>query len=128
MYAYGSDAFDREAVHALLAAQQRNSDNPASVWWEAWKIWTGWWHPCSTGAPTDPHVLARRLVVGSAGRGHLPDDLGRTRETITTRMPRHPGRPETARGGPCHTAERHQQPLASMTRQAPTQQHSARRS
>ncbi|MEU2007210.1 hypothetical protein ACH47B_38715 [Rhodococcus sp. NPDC019627] len=26
MYAYGSDAFDREAVHALLAAQQRSSD------------------------------------------------------------------------------------------------------
>ncbi|MBC2637797.1 threonylcarbamoyl-AMP synthase [Rhodococcus wratislaviensis] len=121
LYAVGSDAFNREAVHALLAAKQRGGDKPASVLvgnseslddlvasvpLQAQQLIHAFW----------PGALS--LVLRAAP--HLCCDLGRTHGTIMVRMPRHPVALELLEAGPIAQSSANQtgRPPATTAEQA----------
>lgn len=91
LYGLGADAFDGQAVGALLAAKQRGPDMPLGVLVGSWSTIDGL-------VGTVPPV-ARDLVEAFWPGGlsivlpHAPSltwDLGRTRGTVMLRMPLHP--------------------------------------
>jgi tRNA threonylcarbamoyl adenosine modification protein (Sua5/YciO/YrdC/YwlC family) len=91
LYGIGADAFDANAVGALLAAKQRGPDMPVPVLVGSWSTIDGL-------VGTVPRA-ARELVEAFWPGGlsivlpHAPSltwDLGRTRGTVMLRMPLHP--------------------------------------
>ncbi len=91
VYGIGADAFNNEAVAALLAAKGRGRDMPVPVL-------VGSWHTIEGLVYTVPHTArelirafwpgALSLVVRQAPS--LPWDLGDAHGTVMLRMPLHP--------------------------------------
>ena len=91
VYGIGADAFDNEAVAALLAAKGRGRDMPVGVL-------VGSWHTIEGLVYSVPHSArelirafwpgALSLVVQQAPSLHW--DLGDARGTVMLRMPLHP--------------------------------------
>ena len=91
VYGLGADAFDGTAVRALLTAKGRGPDVPVPVLVGSWST--------IDGLVTTVPAAARELVEAFWPGGlslvlpHAPSltwDLGRTRGTVTLRMPLHP--------------------------------------
>lgn len=91
VYGLGCDAFDKQAVEALLRAKQRGPDMPVPVLVGSWNT--------VQGLVRDYSYTMRRLVEAFWPGGlsiivhqapSLPWNLGDTRGTVMLRMPLHP--------------------------------------
>ena len=91
VYGIGADAFDNDAVAALLAAKHRGPDYPTPVVVGSWDT--------VTGLVRDADARMKALVEAFWPRGltivthqapSLPWNLGDTRGTVALRMPLHP--------------------------------------
>lgn len=91
VYGIGCDAFDNEAVNALLRAKHRGPDMPVPVLVGSWST--------VQGLVRDYSFTMRRLVEAFWPGGlsivvhqapSLPWNLGDTRGTVMLRMPMHP--------------------------------------
>ena len=117
VYGIGADAFDSDAVAALLAAKGRGRDVPVPVLVGSWETIDGPGHLCR-------RAQARELIEAFWPGGltlvveHAPSlswDLGDARGTVAVRMPLHPVALELlAQTGPMavSSANRHGQPAA----------------
>jgi L-threonylcarbamoyladenylate synthase len=121
LYAVGSDAFNRESVHALLAAKQRGGDKPASVLVGS----SAALDDLVASVPLPAHHLIQAFWPGALSlvlqaAPHLPCDLGRTRGTIMVRMPLHPVALELLEAGPIAQSSANQtgRPPATTVEQA----------
>ena len=121
LYAVGSDAFNREAVHALLSAKQRSGDKPASVLVGSLASVDD----LVASVPLPAHQLIQAFWPGALSlvlqaAPHLTCDLGRTRGTIMLRMPLHPIALELLEAGPIAQSSANQtgRPPATTVEQA----------
>jgi tRNA threonylcarbamoyl adenosine modification protein (Sua5/YciO/YrdC/YwlC family) len=91
VYGIGADAFDNEAVAALLSAKGRGRDMPVPVLVGSWNTIDG----LVTGVPSSARALIEAFWPGALSivLPHAPSlawDLGSTRGTVMLRMPLHP--------------------------------------
>ncbi|MBC3186198.1 threonylcarbamoyl-AMP synthase [Corynebacterium sp. zg-331] len=91
LYGIGADAFNNEAVAALLATKRRGSDYPVPVLVGSWDTLAGLVDSLSQTARTLVEAFwpgGLSLVVRQAPS--LPWNLGDTQGTVMVRMPNHP--------------------------------------
>ncbi|WPF67010.1 MULTISPECIES: L-threonylcarbamoyladenylate synthase [unclassified Corynebacterium] len=91
LYGIGADAFNNEAVAALLAAKRRGPDYPVPVLVGSWDTLAGLVDSMSQTARTLVEAFwpgGLSLVVRQAPS--LPWNLGDTNGTVMVRMPNHP--------------------------------------
>jgi L-threonylcarbamoyladenylate synthase len=91
VYGVGADAFDSDAVRALLRAKRRGPDLPVGVLVGSWSTIDG----LVLGVPAQAKSLIEAFWPGdlSIVLPHAPSlqwDLGVTRGTVMLRMPLHP--------------------------------------
>lgn len=91
VYGIGADAFDSDAVRALLSAKHRGPDMPVGVLVGSWSTVDG----LVMGVPAQAKALIEAFWPGdlSIVLSHAPSlnwDLGVTRGTVMLRMPLHP--------------------------------------
>ena len=91
VYGIGADAFDADAVRALLRAKNRGPDMPVGVLVGSWSTVDG----LVLGMPPHARALVEAFWPGdlSIVLPHAPSlqwDLGTTRGTVMLRMPLHP--------------------------------------
>lgn len=91
VYGIGADAFDAEAVHALLRAKNRGPDMPVGVLVGSWSTVDG----LVLGLSQQARTLIEAFWPGdlSIVVPHAPSlqwNLGSTRGTVMLRMPLHP--------------------------------------
>lgn len=91
VYGIGADAFDRDAVAALLAAKGRGRDMPVGVLVGSWHTIDGLAH----AVPQSARELIRAFWPGALSlvirqAPSLQWDLGAARGTVMLRMPLHP--------------------------------------
>ncbi|GAB3564799.1 L-threonylcarbamoyladenylate synthase [Amycolatopsis endophytica] len=91
VYGIGADAFDSNAVRALLRAKNRGPDMPVGVLVGSWSTIDG----LVLGVPPQARALIEAFWPGdlSIVLPHAPSlrwDLGTTRGTVMLRMPLHP--------------------------------------
>ncbi len=125
VYGIGADAFDSDAVQALLAAKGRGRNVPVPVLVGSWDTIDG----LVTYVPAQVRELIEAFWPGGLTLvvEHAPSlswDLGDARGTVAVRMPLHPVALEVLnRTGPMavSSANRHGQPAALNLEQARTQ-------